>query len=419
MITFLKNMIMRLLNTRIFQNRCFFYFSSKVFDCVFVDSPVTRRLFQSEYFFDLSSRVFDSIFFEAPKESDLLYWAVSEWLEYQPWIFHHELITRNDWCNMRKKALLWKNKPLISVVTPVYNTNIGHLLECIDSVVFQTYPNWEMCVVDDGSSNQEIIEVLKRFNKKDSRIRLSLTSSNKGITHATNKALEMAEGDYIAFLDHDDRLSVDALYHVASTINKNSAADILYSDKDMLSGRGLRFMHMFRPDWSPELLLSYNYVCHLMVYRRALIKSLNGVRQGFEGSQDYDLILRAMELNPSICHIPRVLYHWRQHEQSVSMNYDSKEYAWKSGVRALQETIKRRGLEGEASEIEDLWRGNYRVKMRSPATDSWGNISLDPDSVDDDYVEILSKKIPEMSDNEYIVILGTHIKTDDEEKIRR
>ena len=350
----------------------------------------------------------------APEESELRRWTTSEWVEYQAWLFHHGLITGEDWHTLHRHTLAWRNPPLISVLTPTHNTTQEHLYECIYSLLAQAYPYWEMCLVDDGSTHGQTIRLLKDLVPRDPRLRLSLLPVSRGISHATNRALEMARGEYVTFLDHDDRLSPDALYHVVGAMRHNPDVDILYSDCDMLSTRGLRFMHLFKTDWSPELLFSFNYICHLMVYRRQLVQAVGGMRAEFEGSQDYDLILRAAELDPSIHHIPRVLYHWRQHEHSVALDHDEKTYVWESGVRALQETLKRRGLEGGVDEIPDLWRGNYRVRLRPPSKNTFGVLSVDHWTQADDFAQSLSQKFKAAADREYLIVLGSDILPEDE-----
>lgn len=298
-----------------------------------------------------------------PTEADLKRWACSEWVEYQAWLFHHSFVSLYQWQTLRQAALDWSNPPLISLLIPIFNTPPEYLRECIYSVQTQIYPHWEVCLVDDGSDNPATLTCLNDLVASDNRLRRRRLPHNQGICQATNQALTMARGDYIAFLDHDDRLSPDALYYVVDKIREAPETDIIYSDRDMLSPAGLRFMHLLKPGWSPETLLSGNYLFHLVVYRRGLLDGLDGVRVGFEGSQDYDLILRAADYHPQVQHLPKVLYHWRQHAQSVAQVHNVKAYAYTAGLQALQDTLARRQLTGEVSENTALWRGNYRVRL--------------------------------------------------------
>lgn len=310
-----------------------------------------------------------------PTETELKRWACSGWLEYQAWLFHHGFVTLHDWQRLRQQVLTWPQRPLISIVTPVFNTPLHYLRECIYSVQTQIYPEWEFCLVNDGSDHPDLRDYLTNLGKVDRRFRIHHFSENQGICRASNQAIRMARGDYVVFLDHDDRLAPDALYHLAQQIFHQP--DIVYSDRDMLSEEGLRFMHLFKPDWSPETLLSGNYLFHLVAYRRELLNRLGGVRVGLEGSQDYDLILRAADTHPKVQHIPKVLYHWRQHRQSVSLEHNSKEYAYSAGLRALQETLQRRKLVGQVRENPELWRGHYRIQLQPPPVNSYHLLFLE------------------------------------------
>jgi len=351
-----------------------------------------------------------------PTEAQLRGWATSEWIEYQAWLFHHGFVSMHDWSSLRAQARSWgeSNCPLISVITPVYNTPAEILRECIHSVQTQAYPHWELCLVDDASSQPETLQVVRDAVKKDPRVRFVTNSENRGICGATNQAVEMARGDYIAFLDHDDRLSPDALFCVAKRLLIDDSIDIVYSDRDMLSPAGLRIMHLMKPDWSPETLLSGNYLFHLVVYRRELFLRLGGVREAFEGSQDYDLVLRAAEHRPNVAHIERVLYHWRQHEHSLALQHDAKEYVFSAGVRALEEALKRRGLTGRVEENETLWRGNYRVLLSPPGRTqrhlarpaNWAGFG-----------ESLQAVLRQTSTSEYIVVLGPGVEAVNEDCI--
>ncbi|MBF0228855.1 MAG: glycosyltransferase [Desulfamplus sp.] len=349
-----------------------------------------------------------------PDETLLKQWASSEWIEYQAWIFHKEFMTLNKWESMRNESLNLANPPLITVITPSYNTDPEMLKECIYSVQIQSYHNWEMCIADDGSKNEATLSTLRQFALEDPRIKVSFSEENRGICNATNRALGMATGEYIAFLDHDDRLAVNALFCVAKEICFNRAIDVIYSDRDMLSLNGLRFMHLFKPDWSPELLFSTNYICHLLIYRRSIINEVGGIHKEFEGSQDYDLILRVMELNPVVHHISKILYHWRQNEQSVALNHNIKEYAYKAGVLALKHALKRRCLEGDVSEMLDLWRGHYRVKLTPPPDETFCIIEFDENLSNHEFVNFLSNKIDSIKDENYcyFVFISTKLSFD-------
>lgn len=341
-----------------------------------------------------------------PTEVDLKRWATSEWIEYQAWLFHYGFLTLHDWQQLRDEVLSWQQRPLISIITPLFNTYPAYLRECIHSVQSQAYPDWEMCLIDDGSDNPASLECLRQLVATDPRLRVQYFLQNQGICHATNQALTMARGEYIAFLDHDDRLAPDALYQVIKTVRNHPDADIIYSDRDTLSPKGFRFMHLFKPDWSPETLLSGNYLFHLMVYRREFIQQLDGVRMGLDGSQDYDLILRAAECQPQVQHVRKVLYHWRMHKQSVAMEHNVKEYAYTAGVQALQETLKRRGLSGQVAENDKLWRGHYRVRLVPPPADHYQVLYL---KTWQDYAVQINQFFENDTKSDYLVILGPGI----------
>ncbi|MEM7019284.1 MAG: glycosyltransferase [Pseudomonadota bacterium] len=296
-----------------------------------------------------------------PTETELRRWATSEWIEYQAWLFHHGFVSLSDWHAMRAEAMRWEYRPLISLITPVYNTPVEYLRECVYSLQTQAYPHWEHCLVDDGSTDTDTQDCLRELTAEDPRLKVYFSPENQGICEASNQAIRMATGEYAAFLDHDDRLSPDALFQMVTLFKMHPDTDIAYSDRDMLSPDGHRFMHLFKPGWSPETLLSGNYLFHLLIYRLTLLEKLGGVRPEMEGSQDYDLILRAADTGATVRHVDKVLYHWRQHSESVAMEHNAKEYAYRSGVRALQETLERRGVQGSVEENPALWRGHYRI----------------------------------------------------------
>jgi GT2 family glycosyltransferase len=349
-----------------------------------------------------------------PKEIELKRWAWSAWVEYQAWLFHNSFITLHEWQRQRRETLRWLNCPLISIITPVFNTQVNHLTECIRSVQTQTYPYWEQCLVDDGSHDANTRRCLKAWLTMDSRLRLQRLERNQGICFATNQALAMARGDYIAFLDHDDRLAPEALYHVAKVLRKHRETDFVYSDRDLISPENFRFMHLLKPGWSPENLFASNYTCHLTVYRRSLIEKIGGLDENFEGSQDHDLVLRVAETKPVVHRIPRILYHWRQHEQSVAMCHEAKEYAYQAAQQAIRAALKRRGLIGTVSEIATLWRGNYRVQLTPLPTEQYHVLQLETFT---DYAQQINQAFMTYTQIKALVILGPSVKPLDEEAI--
>lgn len=258
----------------------------------------------------------------------------------------------------------WSHQPLISIIMPVYNVAPRWLEAAISSVQQQIYPNWELCIADDASSNAETLNVLRNLNHP--RCKIKFLEHNQGIAGASNAALALASGEYVAFLDNDDQLTPDALYQVAKVINEENP-DFIYSDEDKLSLAGKRLQPHFKPDYSADLLLGINYICHLSVYRRTLLDKLEEaavtgqyLRQGFEGAQDHDLVLRALEHTENVFHISQVLYHWRMIPGSTAASYDSKDHAWEAGRRAVADALQRRGIIGEA--LLGKYPGTYRVK---------------------------------------------------------
>ena len=323
-----------------------------------------------------------------PNKATLQRWQSSEWQEYKDWIDRHSLLTIKQWkthYNLAKKA---NSNVKITIVTPVYNTEPSILEECILSIRTQTSPFWELLLVDDGSTNKDTLTVLQSKICRDPRIRIlcSDNHSSSGISAATNRGIDTAHGEYIVFLDHDDRLAPEAIQLLISTIEKDPDLDILYSDRDMISPGGKRFMHLMKPDWSPENLYGGNYIFHLMCYRLDLIIRAGKLRSEFDGSQDYDLILRCMELAPKVKHLPQVLYHWRQHKESVSMDDGVKDYAFEAGMAALRDALQRRKIQGKVKENKSLWRGNYQIELPLPSQDKIGHIILPTQLQPDQYV---------------------------------
>lgn len=257
------------------------------------------------------------------------------------------------------------NKPTISIVVPCYNTPEKYLAPLIESVLGQTYSSWQL-ILADGSSKAESNQLIKEYADKDDKITYKKVGKNLGIVGNTNAGLEVAKGEYIAFMDHDDVLSPYALAEVATAINNEPKTDLIYSDEDKLSDDGkARSIPFFKPDWSPELLLGVNYITHFVVARKSLVDKIGGLREGFDGAQDYDFLLRITEQTDKIKHIPKILYHWRLAEGSTAKNVGEKNYADTAGQRALTDAAKRRGIKAKVVEIPER-PTNYRLKFELP-----------------------------------------------------
>lgn len=284
--------------------------------------------------------------------------------DYSTWIEENEALTEREIAEVKSHVREMPHFPLISVILPVYNPDPQWLKLSIDSVLHQYYPNWELCIADDASTNPVIREILEEYRAKDPRINVVYRLKNGHISEASNSALSIASGQYVALLDHDDELSPLALYFVADALNRNRALKFLYSDEDKIDHRGRRYLPHFKTDWNEELFYSYNLFTHLSVMDTALVKKLGGFRVGFEGSQDYDLFLRFIELiNPSeICHIPRVLYHWRAIDTSTSLGATAKPYAFQASERALRDHFTRTGVQAEVKKgINDTHKILYAL----------------------------------------------------------
>lgn len=262
--------------------------------------------------------------------------------------------------HMRQQSAAWAYQPLISMLTPVYNTDPRLLDACASSVLAQAYPRWEWQIADDGSSNGPTVEALSRLAARDPRISVHRLPQNRGISAATNVALSAASGDYIALLDHDDALLPHAAFRVVEHLNRvDERPDVVYSDEDKLEEDGTRADAYFKPDWSPDLFLSNMYACHWLLARRPLVESIGGFRSAFDFSQDYDLGLRLMERANRIDHVADVLYHWRKVPQSAASRGSAKPAAHLAGQRALQDYLDRRGIPGR---VEDAGApGFFRV----------------------------------------------------------
>ncbi len=256
------------------------------------------------------------------------------------------------------------HRPLISVVMPVYDPPVPLLDAAIRSVVDQVYPDWELCIADDRSPDPAVRRCLERWRQADGRIRVVFRNENGHIARASNSALELATGEFTALMDHDDVLAPDALFHVVKRMQRDRSVDLLYTDEDKVDELGRHSEPHFKPQWSPEHLLSRNYFGHLVVVRTALLRAVGGFRAGFEGSQDYDVLLRVTERTDRIVHVPRVLYHWRIHAGSAARSEEVKPYAYDAAKRALTEALERRGEPAEVAFLEGF-RG-YGIRFTAP-----------------------------------------------------
>lgn len=277
------------------------------------------------------------------------------------------IIDYNDWISKFEKHEKYrkqKYEPLISILIPVYNINSKLLSNCLDSILKQSYTNFEVCLVDDASTLKETIETLKKYQDKDKRIKVKYNEINGHISKTTNDALKMASGEFVALMDDDDELSEDALSEVVKALNKDKNIDFIYSDEDKLNLNGERCEPHFKPDYSPDTLLSLNYISHLGVIRKSLMIAVGGEEVGLEGAQDYDLYLKVVEKTKNIYHIPKILYHWRMVEGSTSMTINNKEYAKDNGKKSLEHALKRRNIDGSIikDDVSSYYMINYNLK---------------------------------------------------------
>lgn len=263
--------------------------------------------------------------------------------KYNYWIDKNENYVKED---ILSEIASFKKYPKISIIMPVYNVEEKWLSACINSVLNQFYENWELCIADDNSDAAHVKPLLKKYEEADSRIKVVYRDVNGHISEASNSALKIATGDYIGLLDNDDLLPDFSLFEVVKCINKHPEADLIYSDEDKITENNVRTQPFFKSDWAPDTLLSTNYICHFGIYRKKIIDEINGFKKGFEGAQDYDLVLRFTEKTDKIYHIPKILYHWRMIENSTAANPASKKYAFEAGKRALEEALKRRKIKG-------------------------------------------------------------------------
>lgn len=282
----------------------------------------------------------------------------AEVVDYGKWFENHKA-SEEELERQRKKH--FDNEPVISILVPVYNTPREFLIQLIKSVGVQTYGKWELCIANASIDNKDVLEVLEHYGEKTKRLKVIEVPENEGISQNTNKALSIATGDYVALLDHDDLLEPNALYEIVKAVNEHKDAEVFYTDEDKVTADLKEyFQPHLKPDFNEDLLRSNNYICHFFVAKRELVEKVGGFHQEFNGAQDYDLIFRCVEQASGVCHIPKILYHWRTHKASTADNPASKMYAFEAGKRAIEEHLKRVGEKGQVEHTKDL--GFYRVK---------------------------------------------------------
>ena len=280
-------------------------------------------------------------------------------VDYQKWLPKH-LPSSAELERQRKTK--FSLTPKISIVVPLYKTDREYLRQLIESVQAQTYSNWELCLSDGSGANSPLEQVLKEYQEKDSRIRVISSEKPLQISQNTNAAMGISTGDFVAFADHDDVLTANALFEYVKAYNENPKLEVFYSDEDKMTMDGNKFFQPhFKPDFNLDLLCSMNYICHLFMAKKSLIEKVGMLRPEYDGAQDYDFIFRCVEATDQICHVPKILYHWRSHEQSTSENPESKRYAFDAGQRAVQAHYDRIGVKAEVLQGEYL--GLYRTKF--------------------------------------------------------
>ncbi|GFO71435.1 O-antigen biosynthesis protein [Bathymodiolus japonicus methanotrophic gill symbiont] len=287
--------------------------------------------------------------------------------DYDAWLVAYGDLDKQELSAFKQEAKTWQSAPKIAVLMPVYNPDKACLVNAIESVLSQTYGNFELCIADDASTESYVHKALQSFMEKDNRVKVIFREQNGHISAASNSALSLVEADYVALMDHDDLLTPDALYWVAKTIQQNPDVQLIYSDEDKMDLQGKRYAPYFKPDWNPELLLSHNYICHLGVYKTEQVKALGGFDSAFDGAQDYDLALRyAAELKTGqIIHIPRVLYHWRAVAGSTANGVQEKPYAETRIARAVASALERKQRPAKVSAHKQL-PGALRVRYCLP-----------------------------------------------------
>lgn len=307
-----------------------------------------KYYFRRYGFLEVSKKVFKRVFHIKENRK-------SNQEQYKIWMEKNKL---TEQIIEEQKMYKFEKNPKISIVVPMYNTNEIFFKELIESIENQTYSNWELCLAD-GSETQN--ESLKQYYENNEKIKYKFLNENKGISENTNAAIDMATGEYIGFLDHDDLLSQDALFEVVKVINEKENAEFIYSDEDKIDENHERFEPYFKPDYSPETLACNNYITHFVVVKKELIERSGKLNSEFNGAQDFDFVLRATSDAKEVIHISKILYHWRVHKSSTANVADAKPYAYEAGKRAVEAHLKRTGRNGTVEDGQDI-PGIYKIK---------------------------------------------------------
>lgn len=303
-------------------------------------------------------------FFEYLKENGIketvykILFGMQEEFDYDAWFRRNRILDEEL---ERQKKIVFSYAPKISILVPTFNTPKDLLIEMIESVRNQSYTNWQLCIAD-GSNQEETKNILKEYVSKDNRITVSWLDNNYGISGNTNKALELADGEYTALFDHDDVLELNALYEVVSSLQKVHH-DIVYTDEDKLNGKTLQYEDPnFKSDYNEDLLLSHNYITHFFVVKTNILREVGGFNSEYDGAQDYDVILKCVEKTNDIHHIAKILYHWRMHEGSTALNPESKMYCYIAGEKAIQHHLDRIGVKAKVEMRKKPYWGLYHVE---------------------------------------------------------
>lgn len=313
--------------------------------------------------------------------------------DYERWLERHKI---TETIREAQKETVFNKQPCFSIVVPLYKTQEKYLKELVESIKGQTYSNWELCLSDGSGLDSPLKEILKELEHSDSRIKVISSKESLKIAENTNAAIDIATGDYIVFADHDDILSVDALYECAKCINENPKVDMIYSDEDKVSMDGQTYFEPhFKPDLNVDLLCSVNYFCHLVVVKRQLLEQAGNLNGEYNGAQDYDFVLRCVEKTDAVYHIPKILYHWRAHMDSTAENPESKRYAFEAGRRAIQKHYERIGLK-DAYVEETAYPGTYRTRYKYADKPK---VSIIIDEITKK--ELLGKTLQSIKENDY------------------